>query len=152
MEIRYKHWCGRAERGRTRAQPCRRYSGGCRTRTRPCFIKNVYTKTRIGLRLYTLTIGPLVRSGPRFIAYQLMCTFSMGEKRQPYIESTTVLSDSYICFGLIIYSKSLLSPFQCGIDVFVNIKQALIPLPKVSKKSPCYTIDSYLYILSMVTL
>ena len=25
---RYKHWCGRAERGRTRAPPCRRYSGG----------------------------------------------------------------------------------------------------------------------------
>ena len=28
MEFRYKHWCGRAERGRTRAPPCRRYSGG----------------------------------------------------------------------------------------------------------------------------
>ena len=28
MEFRYKHWCGRAERGRTRATPCRRYSGG----------------------------------------------------------------------------------------------------------------------------
>ena len=27
MEFKYKHWCGRAERGRTRAQPCRRYSG-----------------------------------------------------------------------------------------------------------------------------
>ena len=27
------------------------------------------TKTRTGLRLYTLTIGQLVRSGPRFIAY-----------------------------------------------------------------------------------
>ena len=27
------------------------------------------TKTRNGLRLYALTIGPLVRSGPRFIAY-----------------------------------------------------------------------------------
>ena len=27
MEFRYKHWYGRAERGRTRAQPCRRYSG-----------------------------------------------------------------------------------------------------------------------------
>ena len=27
------------------------------------------TKTRIGLWLYALTIGPLVRSGPRFIAY-----------------------------------------------------------------------------------
>ena len=30
------------------------------------------TKTRIGLLLYTLTIGPLVRSGPRFIAYQFV--------------------------------------------------------------------------------
>ena len=68
MEFRYKHWCGRGERGRTRAQPCRRYSAGCRTRTRPCFIKKC-TKTRTGLRLYTLTIGPLVRFGPRFIAY-----------------------------------------------------------------------------------
>ena len=28
MEFRYKHWCGRKERGRTRAPPCRRYSGG----------------------------------------------------------------------------------------------------------------------------
>ena len=28
MECRYKHWCGRAERGRTRAPPFRRYSGG----------------------------------------------------------------------------------------------------------------------------
>ena len=28
MEFRYKHWCGRAERGRTLAPPCRRYSGG----------------------------------------------------------------------------------------------------------------------------
>ena len=28
MEFRYKHWCGRAERGRTRAPPYRRYSGG----------------------------------------------------------------------------------------------------------------------------
>ena len=28
MEFRYKHWCGRAERGRTHAPPCRRYSGG----------------------------------------------------------------------------------------------------------------------------
>ena len=28
MEFRYKHWCGRAERGRTRVPPCRRYSGG----------------------------------------------------------------------------------------------------------------------------
>ena len=28
MEFRYKHWCGRAERGRTRAPPCRRYSVG----------------------------------------------------------------------------------------------------------------------------
>ena len=28
MEFRYKHWCGRAERGRTRAPPCRCYSGG----------------------------------------------------------------------------------------------------------------------------
>ena len=28
MEFRYKHWCGRAERGCMRAQPCRRYSGG----------------------------------------------------------------------------------------------------------------------------
>ena len=28
MEFRYKHWCGRAEQGRTRAPPCRRYSGG----------------------------------------------------------------------------------------------------------------------------
>ena len=27
MEFRYKHWCGRAERGRTCAPPCRRYSG-----------------------------------------------------------------------------------------------------------------------------
>ena len=24
MEFRYKHWCGRAERGRTRAPPCQR--------------------------------------------------------------------------------------------------------------------------------
>ena len=30
MEFRYKHWCGREERGRTRAQPCRRYSGGAK--------------------------------------------------------------------------------------------------------------------------
>ena len=29
-----------------------------------------YTKTRTGLRLYTLSIGPLVRSGPHFITYQ----------------------------------------------------------------------------------
>ena len=62
MEFRYKHWCGRAERGRTRAQPCRRYSGGSRTRTRPCFIKKC-TKTRTGLRLYTLinywSVGPV---------------------------------------------------------------------------------------------
>ena len=28
MEFRYKHWCGRVERGRTRTLPCRRYSGG----------------------------------------------------------------------------------------------------------------------------
>ena len=28
MEFRYKHWCGRAERGRTHTPPCRRYSGG----------------------------------------------------------------------------------------------------------------------------
>ena len=28
MEFRYKHWCVRAERDRTRAPPCRRYSGG----------------------------------------------------------------------------------------------------------------------------
>ena len=28
MEFRYKHWCGRAERGRTRTPPCWRYSGG----------------------------------------------------------------------------------------------------------------------------
>ena len=28
MEFRYKHWCGGAERGRTRAPPCLRYSGG----------------------------------------------------------------------------------------------------------------------------
>ena len=28
-----------------------------------------YNKTRTGLRLYTLSIGPLVRSGPRFITY-----------------------------------------------------------------------------------
>ena len=27
MEFRYKHWCCRAERGRTCAPPCRRYSG-----------------------------------------------------------------------------------------------------------------------------
>ena len=28
MEFRYNHWCGQAERGRTRAPPCRRHSGG----------------------------------------------------------------------------------------------------------------------------
>ena len=31
-----------------------------------------YNKTRTGLRLYTLSIGPLVRSGPRFITYPLV--------------------------------------------------------------------------------
>ena len=34
-----------------------------------------FTKTRTGLRLYTLTIGPLVRSGPRFIAYPFLGVF-----------------------------------------------------------------------------
>ena len=28
-----------------------------------------YTKTRTGLQLYTLSVGPLVRSGPHFITY-----------------------------------------------------------------------------------
>ena len=80
-----------------------------------------------------------------------MCTFSMGGMRQPYIDSTTVLFDSNICFGLTIVNP-LLFPFQCGIDMFVHSKQAPIPLPKVSRKSLCYTIDSYFSILSMVTV
>ena len=39
------------------------------------------TKTRTGLRLYTLTIGPLVRSGPRFIAYRVFVTLGSRSSR-----------------------------------------------------------------------
>ena len=60
-----------------------------------------YDKTRTGLRLYTLSIGPLVRSGSRFIAYRLywyklFCNssraepwhFSRGGARQRWVSWT----------------------------------------------------------------
>ena len=56
------------------------------------------TKTRIGLRLYTLTIGPLVRSGPRFIAY-------------PHIEGFT-LKCSGECFKHCWLAKSMGAGFR----------------------------------------
>ena len=47
------------------------------------------TKTRTGLRLYTLTIGPLVRSGPRFIAYPLIHQLKQNIKQVWYADDAT---------------------------------------------------------------